>query len=216
MAEDNLTRAQFTILKGRKRGHGSYGKYQKQFVNWRKPNRCSCGYKVGGKWIPKMKNVSHNNPLSVIVYGNTLRTLKSVKLIPNDDRQFVFTNENEKTCYAKNCLDIRVSYKTSNLLVKFTYKHIEAEVNSCLYPVNVSIDDIVEATPDETVRKKLTALQSELLPTVVKVSLKNYAVIGIANSTSPILYSHLMTCNGNELKCMAVSCRKSLGKTKQV
>ena len=216
MAEDNLTRAQFTILKERKRVHGSYGKYQKQFVNWRKPNRCSCGYKVGGKWIPKMKNVSHNNLLSVIVYGNTLRTLKSVKLIPNDDRQFVFTNENEKTCYAKNCLDIRVSYKTSNLLVKFTYKHIEAEVNSCLYPVNVSIDDIVKATPDETVRKKLTALQSELLPTVVKVSLKNYAVIGIANSTSPILYSHVMTSNGNELKCMAVSCRKSSGKTKQV
>ena len=216
MAEDNLTRAQFTILKGRKRGHGSYEKCQKQFVNWRKPNRCSSGYKVGGKWIPKIKNVSHNNPLSVIVYENTLGTLKSVKLTPNDDWQSVFTNENEKTCYAKNCLGIRVSYKTSNLLAKFTCKDIEAEVNSCLCTVNFSNDDIAEATPDETVRKKLTALQSELLPTVVKVSLKNYAVIGIANSTSPILYSHVMTCNGNELTFMAVSCRKSLRKTKQV
>ena len=64
--------------------------------------------------------------------------------------------------------------------------------------------------------EKLIVLQNELLPTVVKVSSKNYAIIGTANSTSPMQYSQVMVCNGNELKFMAGSCRKSLGKTKQV
>ena len=109
MTEDNLTRAQFANLKGRKRGHAPCKKCQKHYVNWKKPNRCSCGYKLGGKSILTIKTVSHNNPLSVIVYENTLGTLKSVKLTPNDNRQFVFTNDNEKICYAKNCLNIRGS-----------------------------------------------------------------------------------------------------------
>ena len=216
MTEDNLTRAQFINLKGRKRGHAPCKKCQKHYVNWKKPNRCSCGYELGGKLILTIKTVSHNNPLSVIVYENTLGTLKSVKLTPNDNRQFVFTNDSEKICYAKNCLNISGSYKTSNLQAKFKCKHIEGEVNSCLYAVNFSNNDIAEVIPDETVQKKLTPLQSELLPTVVKVSSKNYAVIGTANSTSPMRYSSVMTCNGNELTCMAVSCRKSSGKTKQV
>ena len=110
------------------------------------------GCELGGKSILKTLTGSHNNPLSVIVYVNTLGTLKSVKLTPNDDWQLVFTNDNEKICYAKNCLDIRGSYKTSNILEKFTCKHIEAEVNSCLYAINFSNNDIAEATPDETVR----------------------------------------------------------------
>ena len=84
----------------------------------------------------------------------------------------MFTNDNEKICYAKNCLDIRGSYKTSNLLAKFVCKHIEAEVNSCLYAVDFSNNDIAEATPDETVREKLMALQNELLPTVVEILLR--------------------------------------------
>ena len=116
----------------------------------------------------------------------------------------------------KNCLDIRGSYKTLNLPAKFVCKHIEAEVNSCLYAVNFSNNDIAEATPDETVRKTLMALQNELIPTVVKISPKYYAVIGTVNSTSPMRYSHVMVCKGNELKCKAGSCRKSLTKTKQV
>ena len=89
-------------------------------------------------------------------------------------------------------------------------------MNSCLYAVNFSNNDIGEATPIETVREKLKALQNELLPTVVKVSSKNYSVTGIANSTSPMRFSQVMVCKGNELKCIAGSCRKSLGKTKQV
>ena len=109
----------------------------------------------------------------------------------------MFTNGNEKICYAKNCLDIRASYKTSNLLAKFTCKYIEAEVNSCLYAVNFSTNDIVEATPNETVREKLTELLSELLPTLVKVSSKNYAAIGTANLTLPMRYSQVMACKGN-------------------
>ena len=109
MAKDSLTRAQFTISKGRKRGHGSCKKCQKQYVNWKKPNRCSCGYELVGKSILKIKTVSHNNPLRVIVYENTLGTLKPVKLTPNDDRQFLFTNDNEKICYAKSCMNIRDS-----------------------------------------------------------------------------------------------------------
>ena len=128
----------------------------------------------------------------------------------------MFTNDNEKICYAKNCLDIRGSYKTSNLLAKIVCKHIEAKVNSCLYAINFSNNDIAEATPDETVPEKLMALQNELLPTVVKVPSKYYAVIGTAYSTSPMRYSHVMVCKGNELKCNAGSCRKSLTKTKQV
>ena len=203
MAEENLTSAQFTIWKGRKRGHGSCKQCKKQYVNWKKPNLCSCGFEIGGQSIPKTKTELHNNPLSVILYENTLGTLKPVKLISNDDRQFVFTNDSEKICYAKNCLDIRGSYKTWNLLAKFTCKSIEAEVNSCLYAVNFSNNGIVEDTPDETVWEKLIVLQNELLPTVVKVSSKNYAIIGTANSTSPMRYSQVMVCNSNELKFMA-------------
>ena len=71
-------------------------------MNWKKPNLCSCGFEIGGQSIPKTKTELHNNPLSVILYENTLGTLKPVKLISNDDRQFVFTNDSEKICYAKN------------------------------------------------------------------------------------------------------------------
>ena len=62
------------------------------------------GYELGGRSIPKIKTESNNNPLSVIVYENTLVTLNSVQLTPNDDWQFVFTNDNEKICYAKKLL----------------------------------------------------------------------------------------------------------------
>ena len=151
IAEENLARAQFTIRKGRKRGHGSCKQCKQQYVNWKKPNLCSCGFELGDQSIPKIKTELHNNLLSVIVYENTLGALKPVKLTSNDDRQFVFTNDSEKICYAKNCLGIRGSYKTWNLLAKFTCKNIEAKVNSCLYAVNFSNNDIVEATPDETV-----------------------------------------------------------------
>ena len=74
MADDNLTRAQFSILKGRKRGHGSCKQCQKQYVNWKNTNFCSCGYELSGKSILKVKTVSHNNPLNAIVYENTLGT----------------------------------------------------------------------------------------------------------------------------------------------
>lgn len=76
-------------------------------------------------------------------------------------------------------------------------------MNSYLYAVNFSNNDIVEDTPDETVWEKLIVLQNELLPTLVKISSKNYAIIGTANSTSPMRYSQVMVCNSNELKFMA-------------
>ena len=158
MAEENLTRAQFTISKGRKKGHGSCKPRKKQYANWKKPTHCSCGYKLGGKSIPKIKTESHNNPLSVIVYENTLGTLKSVKLPPSDDRQFVFTNDSEKIFYTKNYFPIRGSHKALNLLAKFKCKHIVGEVHSCLYAVSFSNNNIAVATPDETVWEKLIAL----------------------------------------------------------
>ena len=59
--------------------YGSFKQYKKKNLNLKKQNRCSCGYKLGGKSIPKIKTKLHNNPLSVIVYENTLGTF--VKLI---------------------------------------------------------------------------------------------------------------------------------------
>ena len=101
-------------------------------------------------------------------------------------------------------MDIRGSYKTLNLLAKFLCKHIEAEVNSCLYAVNFSNNDIAKW------------IITNCSWNIIEVSSKYYAVIGTANSTSPMPYSHVMVCKGNELKCNAGSCRKSLTKTKQV
>ena len=158
-------------------------------------------------------------PSSVAVYDTSYGTLRSVKLTPKDERQFAFTDQNGKICFAKDCLSLRASFANSGKINDFDCKHLKEDVKNPLYAVSFTSIEIDEFTPDRAMREYMKETQSEDLPSVVKVSKKNYAVIGPISTSNTMRYAHVMECptgQGTKLKCFFNECRKKYGRTKQV
>ena len=46
-------------------------------------------------------------PVSVEILSSPEGSMRSIKVTPNDDRNFAFVSETEALCYTKKCLQLR-------------------------------------------------------------------------------------------------------------
>ena len=161
-----------------------------------------------------------NTPSSVVIYNNINGgELRSVRLTPADDRQFVFIKNNDKICYAKKCLELRGSYSISRKLDNFSCKHLQFPPSEEIYRIQKFPEvEIEEGIPDDDIKREVELLQKLDYPSVVKVSQKSYAVICQPSSTSTMMYIHVKIVSNNtglRLYCMGDECKKKIGRTKQ-
>ena len=136
------------LPRGTKRGYGSCKGCGKQYITRRKPKFCDCGFDLGGSFVKKDSKSIVRAPSSVAVYENSCGTLRSVKLTPKDERQFAFTNQNDRICFAKNCLSLRASFPNSGKINDFNCKHLQEDIKNSLYAVSFTAVEIKESTPD--------------------------------------------------------------------
>jgi len=202
---------------GSKRGFGACGNCMKEYSNRSKPEFCECGNSLGGTHQPKVKKEKIAS--SVKLYDNGTTIISSVRVSPNDDRNFVFVSEDERICHVQKCLELRSAFITSDKLDEFTCRHISEAPCSPLYCLSFSNIEIEEFTPDKDIQGRMKKLQKEGFHTVIKVSPKSYAVKEDVSSTVPLGFVHVMEClssNGKIfLKCSAKSCRKRISNSKR-
>jgi len=209
-----------------KRGYGACLSCKKEYSNRKKPRYCTCGFEVGGLYEPSSPQEKVTPPpksVTVFKFESSGGSLRSVKLTPNDDRQFVLVTDADKICYVQDCLQLRAASNVSGRLSEFTCKHIRITPQDPIYQAMFSDEKINLFTPDAEVRKDMKQSQISAFkngPSVVKVSCNSYAVTGPISTTSSLSYVHVKkefdkTSAQSRLKCMGMECRKKIGRTKQ-
>lgn len=165
-----------------KRGYGLCFSCKREYCNKKKPKYCPCGFELGGSYTMQVKVPPP--PESVNVFISEADSLRSVKVTPNDDRQFMLVSENGRLCYVENCLQLRAACNVSGKLTEFTCKHIDIKPEEPLYRLKFSDREFEQFTPDKSIQHNMKLYQaSGNLPTVVKLSQKSYAVIGPVSTT---------------------------------
>ncbi len=208
--------ASIVLPKGNGRGYGHCRSCGREYANRRKPKVCECGFHLGGSFeAKKVEQKSRRNASSVAIYETEDGTLRSVKLTPNDDRQFVFISKNSRICFADNCLDVRACREAGDQLEEFSCKHLEFEPEAPIYERKFSDAEIEAFTPDSETQQKMKVAQHQLHPSVVKVSEKRYAVICQASASHTMGYTHVAV-EDDAIRCRANDCKKKFGRTKQV
>lgn len=217
--------ASFSGIKATNRGFGFCGNAtcKRRYPNSHKPEFCVCGHYLGGKSkaCSKKKKIDAP-PVSVQVFNVDSRNFRSVRTTSRDNRVFVLDNNDrsERLCYDKNCKDVRASFVISGKVEEFTCKHLDATFVEPIYSIDHFADNDIDCcTPDEHMRASMKHIQAQIpeLPTVVKISEKNFAVKGVISSNDPVGYVHVMVNNDSmRLDCLAEPCRKVKVRTKQV
>eukprot|EP00794_Sanderia_malayensis_P020744 gene20744-22773_t len=174
--------------KATKRGYGACAACSKQYANAHKPQCCSCGHFLGGKFKGEAKKKKVNlAPLSVTIFqansSGVSTQLCSVRTTNKGNR----TEESE---YA--------IIKSAKMTI------LENEIDNC--------------TPDKGMSTTMKAIQKQFadLPTVVKVSEKNYVTKGTVSSSDPLGYVHVTVDEEYKFACFAEPCKKTTHRTKQV
>eukprot|EP00794_Sanderia_malayensis_P009096 gene9096-10067_t len=211
------------LPKGSKRGHGTCENCGKQYPNRGKPKNCTCGHSLGGSYSYPTKQFKKEISSSVEVYRKELPSgkvysIRSVKTTTRNNREFVVHSEEEKICFTQKCKDVRGAYQASGKLSQFTCRHLDQAPTQPEYSIKFTAEQIQEGLPDQEMVAELKRIQNEHqhLPTVVKTSDKNYAVLGDACSSHTLGYVHVRINKTDNLECSSISCKRSYGRTKQV
>eukprot|EP00794_Sanderia_malayensis_P020874 gene20874-22926_t len=212
--------------KATKRGYGACAACSKQYANAHKPQCCSCGHFLGGKFKGEAKKKKVNSaPLSVTIFqansSGVSTQLCSVRTTNKGNRTFVLesSNRGERICYNQQCKNVRSSYVNSQKSDEFTCKHLDAAAVDPVYKIGQFLENEIDnCTPDKGMSTTMKAVQKQFadLPTVVKVSEKNYVTKGTVSSSDLLGYVHVTVDEECKFACFAEPCKKTTHRTKQV
>jgi len=207
--------------KGSKRGCGVCSVCSNEYSNRKKPKHCACGNFLGGSFVEKPKKAKEVQPVCVAIFTNQQHgKLSSVRVTPKGDRQFTFTKDEQKICYAKKCLELRAVYVSSGKCDQFNCPHLDTEPIDAVFSISFHEEEITKFIPDALVQEEMKAIQVSDLSTVVKISTLANAVIGKVLTASPMRYTHvkcIINENGkSNFYCTHNECKKKAGRTKQV
>ena len=111
--------------KGWKRGYGECEKSGKEYTNRKKTQYCEFGFELGGSFVgnpPQPKC-----PASVEILSSPEGSMRSIKVTPNDDRNFAFVSGTEPICHTNKCLQLQRTLVASDKLQEFSCHHIKAD-----------------------------------------------------------------------------------------
>eukprot|EP00794_Sanderia_malayensis_P002880 gene2880-3331_t len=191
--------------KATKRGCGACAACSKQYANAHKPQCCSCGHFLAGKFkgsplkvlLQKKVNLA---PLNVTIFqansSGISTQLCSVRTTNKDNRTFVLEslNRRERICYNQGCRNVRSSYVNSQKSDQSTCKHLDAAAVDPVYKIGQFLENKIEnCIPDKGMSTRMKAIQKQFgdLQTVVKISEKDYVTKGTVSSSDPLGYVHV-------------------------
>eukprot|EP00794_Sanderia_malayensis_P016476 gene16476-18113_t len=145
-------------------------------------------------------------------------SIRSVKTTARDNREFIVFSEKESICFVQQCKDVRGAYQANGILSHYSCQHLDRAPVQPEYSVRFMVEQIQEGVPDQEKVTELITIQNDHqdLPTVVKVSDKNYAVLGDSCSSHTLGYVHVRRNEKDSLECCTIYCKRSYGRTKQV
>ena len=65
---------------------------------------CECGFELRGSFVGKPPQPKC--PASVKIWSYPEGSMRSIKVTPNDDRNFAFVSETEALCHTNKCLQL--------------------------------------------------------------------------------------------------------------
>ena len=87
--------------------------------------------------------------------------MRSIKVTPNDDRNFAFVSGTEAICHSNKCLQLRSTLVASDKLQEFSCHHIKADLSEPVYFINFTSEEIKSFTPDQNVHTEIENMQDE-------------------------------------------------------
>ena len=87
--------------------------------------------------------------------------MRSIKVTPNDDRNFAFVSETEALCHTNKCLQLRSTLVASDKLQEFSCQHIKADLSEPFYLINFTSEEIKSFTPDQNVQTEIENMHDE-------------------------------------------------------
>lgn len=183
-----------------------------------KPKTCSsCGFEIGGSYIPKPKKAKLQNPDCVSLFEHHDGHVYSAKTSPKGDRCFVSCNKNAFMCHNEKCKQSRaitVSSQDSSV-VDFSCPHIKTVDNSETSQQQWHLTkESIENFPCDSLQKvelhKVLSLNS--WPAVFQVATNVFVVNGPPTASSPLGYVHLWKIKEGVYRCTSSDC-KSFGRS---
>ena len=106
----------------------------------KKTRYCGCGFELGGSFVgnpPQPKC-----PASVEILSSPEGSMRSIKVTPNDDRNFAFVSGTEAICHTNKCLQLQRTLVASDKLQEFSCHHIKADLSEPIYLINFTSEEI--------------------------------------------------------------------------